>query len=152
MTLYIQVKYLGPTPCGVGGLKSAKAKRVDSLFLSHPMRGGWIEISHDTPIFVDAVSHPMRGGWIEMFTQVPRTPPACPTPCGVGGLKFKILAHDPFRFSSHPMRGGWIEIRSIAPDLLSPLSHPMRGGWIEIRWMTDQRNSRKVPPHAGWVD
>ena len=36
----------GPTPCGVGGLKSASVGGFPSVSSrSHPMRGGWIEIN-----------------------------------------------------------------------------------------------------------
>ena len=57
--------------------------------MSHPTRGGWIEISKNlTTRNRRKTSHPTRGGWIEI--------PDYPL-IGVVDL-------------SHPTRGGWIEI------------------------------------------
>ena len=36
------------------------------FLLSHPTRGGWIEIAIDGDGEVAHASHPTRGGWIEI--------------------------------------------------------------------------------------
>ena len=108
----IFVETYRPTPCGVGGLKYSAQSYQDAIRMSHPMRGGWIEmVPAPLALLAPGVSHPMRGGWIEITK-------SC--------LLMPTLA-------SHPMRGGWIEI-IIALDgtPLACASHPMRGGWIEI--------------------
>ena len=58
------------------------------MLMSHPTRGGWIEISHMKSWIFFPSSHPTRGGWIEIW----QSPPGSvhhpgPTPHGVGGLK-----------------------------------------------------------------
>jgi len=78
----------------VGGLKSIGGKRHKGFCLSHPTRGGWIEINF------------CRGTAI----------PCCPTPRGVGGLKYSFTHSSmPWANSSHPTRGGWIEISTVTP-------------------------------------
>ena len=40
-----------------------------ALLLSHPTRGGWIEIACKSHCFACQMSHPTRGGWIEMLKE-----------------------------------------------------------------------------------
>ena len=77
----------------------------------------------------------------------------CPTPHGVGGLKFDKGVPLLSRTKSHPSRGGWIEIRCVrrAVNRWSP-SHPSRGGWIEILGVKNEEGEWVVPPLTGWVD
>ena len=119
--------------------------------MSHPARGGWIEIScarmlpqsqgRPTPHGVGGLksrcvlprhagdkSHPARGGWIEMHM----------------GLMNRLVPTP-----SHPARGGWIEIPHRAPRKEAPQSHPARGGWIEIQRRTDAGAGYQRPtPHG----
>ena len=37
------------------------------LGMSHPARGGWIEMEELHKLGLDDLSHPARGGWIEIF-------------------------------------------------------------------------------------
>ena len=60
-------------------------------FLSHPVRGAWIEILTRYFAHLDNPSHPVRGAWIEI------------------SLLQKFI--DEIR--SHPVRGAWIEIRAV---------------------------------------
>ena len=53
-------------PHGVGGLKSAFSVLVMVYPLSHPTRGGWIEMSSIPSLIFAVLSHPTRGGWIEI--------------------------------------------------------------------------------------
>ena len=78
-----------PTPRGVGGLKSVDGDHPVLGVRSHPSRGGWIEISVMSPYPPVIESHPSRGGWIEIV------------------ICFSVRAG--MRWS-HPSRGGWIEI------------------------------------------
>ncbi len=58
------------------------------LLLSHPPRGGWIEISAPPGSGMPSWSHPPRGGWIEIcLTTTSWAATASPTPRRVGGLK-----------------------------------------------------------------
>ena len=54
----------GPTPHGVGGLKFQAEKRMEQTQMSHPARGGWIEIPissrHNRKETV-----PPRTGWVD---------------------------------------------------------------------------------------
>ena len=80
-------KYYGPTPHGVGGLKS----------LPFSYRAMWYK------------SHPARGGWIEMtLISLSLTTVSGPTPHGVGGLKFSaaVIAVDAIPV---PPRTGWVD-------------------------------------------
>ena len=123
---------LGPTPHGVGGLKCGSFSQRTAQDLSHPARGGWIEIRcvNDCQM--------IRCG---------------PTPHGVGGLKCRQIWRERPVDESHPARGGWIEIQSVVGRLnLAAWSHPARGGWIEIKGMCEYRQPKYVPPRTGWVD
>ena len=55
-----------PTPHGVGGLKSSVVIETEGVEMSHPTRGGWIEIEHQQHCIDAMKSHPTRGGWIEI--------------------------------------------------------------------------------------
>ena len=57
-------------------------------------------------------------------------PAQCPTPHGVGGLKYPVGILGVITWTSHPTRGGWIEIWAVAQGLIA----------------------ESVPPHTGWVD
>ena len=77
--------------------------------MSHPSRGGWIEIclvimsSHIPP------SHPSRGGWIEIdITAEEGMERPGPTPHGVGGLKF-IYSVVTLRWRTVPPLTGWVD-------------------------------------------
>ena len=98
--------------------------------MSHPARGGWIEIGRGDACTGSGESHPARGGWIEMTDTDYPDMEFRPTPHGVGGLKYQD---------------------SPSPHQTKP-SHPARGGWIEI-WATVKRIlPGVVPPRTGWVD
>ena len=57
------------------------------------------------------LSHPARGGWIEIIIYlILKSLLKCPTPHGVGGLKFALEGQLSTNEKSHPARGGWIEI------------------------------------------
>ena len=98
----------------------------------------------------------MRDVWIEMLhIKYNELKHRCHIPCGMCGLKFRIVAYSVRNISSHPMRDVWIEIappdkkayqKSHIPcgmcglksllaksQVLSLMSHPMRDVWIEIR-------------------
>ena len=157
-------------------MKFLRRQSVRNELVSHPIRGGWIEIrtvkakqgdqKGPTPYGVGGLkfarlqliwvlnrSHPIRGGWIEIIPVA-----------GAGSVKM-----------SHPIRGGWIEIHDLFParqQQHSPTpygvgglklhrfflsksktsSHPIRGGWIEIDYRSNQQSQKQVPPHTGWVD
>ena len=77
------------------------------------------------------LSHPARGGWIEIGErgQLRRAEPG-PTPHGVGGLKWAVYEREILRHQSHPARGGWIEIKSVdwVMEILgSPTPHGVGG-------------------------
>ena len=76
----------------------------------------------------------------------------CPTPHGVGGLKFFVFIGVPPLRRSHPSRGGWIEIDVFAGWLPPAGSHPSRGGWIEMVSVISITSFQGVPPLTGWVD
>ncbi len=78
----------GPTPHGVGGLKLLLLESWSWQTLSHPSRGGWIEIGNVTRKAPQLESHPSRGGWIEIIKMIQR---------------HAVIV-------SHPSRGGWIEM------------------------------------------
>ena len=80
------------------------------FLLSHPARGGWIEIftiSHTATN--EAASHPARGGWIEI-TPAPGllVQAAGPTPQGVGGLK-SAASTVSWGIKRVPPRKGWVD-------------------------------------------
>ena len=104
-----QNEAVGPTPHGVGGLKFELVCSGLCPDLSHPSRGGWIEMA---------------------VAVVPPMGLSGPTPHGVGGLKFPRCQPYPCRYSSHPSRGGWIEIGLLHPhgpaDKVPPLT-----GWVD---------------------
>ena len=70
-----------PTPCGVGGLKFREARRGLHPTPSHPVRGGWIDMTaRSSGLHCHFWSHPVRGGWIEIenatnFSRVTKVPP-----------------------------------------------------------------------------
>ena len=77
--------------------------------LSHPTRGGWIEIFEQVQsVIAEAESHPTRGGWIE----IARLRAAYPEPL------------------SHPTRGGWIEILGDV-DMETASMVPPHAGWVD---------------------
>ena len=76
--------------------------------MSHPSRGGWIEIIPHKRLSILAWSHPSRGGWIE--------------------ISLTCLARLGRR--SHPSRGGWIEIRKFLIDNGVPEVPPL-AGWVD---------------------
>ena len=77
--------------------------------MSHPARGGWIEINLKAEMVRRGMSHPARGGWIEIeFWGLPESLHPSPTPHGVGGLKYRrrpILAGA----NLVPPRTGWVD-------------------------------------------
>ena len=76
--------------------------------MSHPARGGWIEITMCATTTANYTSHPARGGWIEIGRQSWQTP-----------LQL-----------SHPARGGWIEIAREA-SAYHGAEVPPRTGWVD---------------------
>ena len=149
---------ISPTPHGVGGLKYKAYADTLKQAMSHPSRGGWIEITSvpglhgcllgPTPHGVGGLkysqrhrpqggkdqSHPSRGGWIEIRkTRKPSASTIRPTPHGVGGLK---LPHQQSLLcqGSGPTPHGVGGLKFDTPALFLGLvkSHPSRGGWIEM--------------------
>ena len=59
-----------PTPHGVGGLKYLIGEGLGDQAVSHPPRGGWIEMTPSVGALVLPWSHPPRGGWIEISSIV----------------------------------------------------------------------------------
>ena len=77
--------------------------------MSHPARGGWIEIPWRLlREHLHTMSHPARGGWIEIIL----------------GLICGVLVE------SHPARGGWIEI-IMSEHTLNQSWVPPRTGWVD---------------------
>ncbi len=83
----LNVKYVRPTPHGVGGLKFFNAKLCARKLVSHPSRGGRIEITLRAAYELGRQSHPSRGGRIEIKSPALYGRLTSPTPHGVGGLK-----------------------------------------------------------------
>ena len=101
------------------------------------------------------MSHPSRGGWIEIQWQPDPIWVLCrPTPHGVGGLKFDLLAVYHLTGGSHPSRGGWIEISSCNWSASTRnASHPSRGGWIEISEVfASLLSCMSHPSRGGWIE
>ena len=88
MNLPTILKFRSPTPHGVGGLKLSAFADAHSAPVSHPARGGWIEIFARLSTAAAPRSRPVRGGWSEIL----------------GLLRFSMTSQ------SHPARGGWSEI------------------------------------------
>ena len=122
--------------------------------MSHPSRGGWIEISIKTSVFTGALSPTPHGvGGLKYEAYADTIQKASPTPHGVGGLKYQYLRRPAQTRRSHPSRGGWIEIGLPLTALtVVRVSHPSRGGWIEIILFAVIILSASVPPLTGWVD
>ena len=79
----------GPTPHGVGGLKCHSGWEITPQPCPTPHGVGGLKYRRDHRPYRLVMSHPARGGWIEIFsTSVNvRLYSASPTPHGVGGLK-----------------------------------------------------------------
>ena len=77
-----------------------------------------------------------------------------PTPHGVGGLKCSPSLPCSIAGRSHPSRGGWIEMRYSVPDCAAPASHPSRGGWIEINYAPVKAGRWRLshPSRGGWIE
>ena len=97
-----------PTPQGVGGLKFVKQVGQNTPEESHPTRGGWIEILLIRYSRPGVSSHPTRGGWIEMASSSTQEPSFCPTPQGVGGLKYYWKSKNENRAKVPPHKG-WVD-------------------------------------------
>ena len=112
-------------------MKYSQCSENTVYFLSHPTRGGWIEIFCVAHLCVYASGPTPHGvGGLKSRCICILRVRECPTPHGVGGLKF-YLQHDiAVALPSHPTRGGWIEMPSCALAMVPAT----------------------VPPHTGWVD
>ena len=164
-----------PTPHGVGGLKFNYITTGQITYLSHPTRGGWIEISRPPRSLCRMWSHPTRGGWIEMelvgvappvrvshptrggwieiaMETAENRSPSSPTPHGVGGLKYQDCDYSCTNSGPTPHGVGGLKLRRYALQTASGRSHPTRGGWIEILLISLRISLYLVPPHTGWVD
>ena len=99
------------------------------------------------------MSHPSRGGWIEIVAEMKVTGERIsPTPHGVGGLKLKRHGLDENAVCPTPHEVGGLKYRSRADGAGRYPSHPSRGGWIEMESRLLCNIFGKVPPLTGWVD
>ena len=124
------------------------------LLLSHPARGGWIEITTLlSGLRVQVKSHPARGGWIEMICFLGWTARTNrPTPHGVGGLKCNKAGVTAADISPTPHGVGGLKYGLAVNAAKEDKSHPARGGWIEIKERLQEYEFAFVPPRTGWVD
>ena len=124
--------HIGPTPHGVGGLKSAQAAQSGMSGKSHSPRSGWIEILY---------GHEIKPYYWS------------PTPHGVGGLKFIMKEKAKGFVMSHSPRSGWIEINILfvaCPKRSCPTPHGVGGLKCTVLY---RRLSRVyVPLPTEWVD
>ena len=148
----ISLLAIGPTPHGVGGLKSVVGCGRGRRPMSHPSRGGWIEIFVLLPALCCANSptpHGVGGLKFENVKSADRS--SSPTPHGVGGLKYPAGEQCYSVLQSHPSRGGWIEMKKVkCQHNRQWQSHPSRGGWIEIQYTVTEGLLLLVPPLTGW--
>ena len=86
-------------------MKSLPISVKATVFLSHPVRGAWIEIYINDTIDKKLLSHPVRGAWIEM-----------PEPF-----------EEEQTAESHPVRGAWIEIIMLSSTLKKFSVAPRQG-------------------------
>ena len=100
----------GPTPRGVGGLKSGGRNRSHAAALRPTPRGvGGLKLDAPDGIVEAVESHPSRGGWIEIPCSFGSCPgPRGPTPRGVGGLKYGQQRNTQHR-SHVPPLAGWVD-------------------------------------------
>ena len=99
------------------------------------------------------MSHPARGGWIEIDGGGNAGEnSSSPTPHGVGGLKLPQSGSEPTTVSPTPHGVGGLKSANSEPGLPPPRSHPARGGWIEILSSVVIPDGVTVPPRTGWVD
>ena len=117
---------------------------------SHPSRGGWIEITAALWCNRGHLSHPSRGGWIEIRgNSGAQHRGSSPTPHGVGGLKCDGFRECMRVLSPTPHGVGGLKSPGSFVSGCLIASHPSRGGWIEIRtvlYLTMER--RRPTPHG----
>ena len=97
---------------------------------SHSPRSGWIEIVRCQCRFCKPASHSPRSGWIEIVSASNKSVSLCPTPHGVGGLKFTR--------------------KGILAEFTA--SHSPRSGWIEMGFVGEREQHDLVPLPTEWVD
>ena len=99
-----------PTPLGVGGLKCRNADSIREGHRPTPRGVGGLKSSENGKLYTSGLSHPSRGGWIEIriVMSLEVVMGNCPTPRGVGGLKF---CSGPVAHSSAevPPLAGWVD-------------------------------------------